>query len=132
MTTPQHDKITTGNFILKNEGFHKYDMIRSKAHAEEPKEKTFSLHAYAPRYITPPPMPSNKRITVLYNHGKCYKCDSTDFELLHVYFAGSMGKCKKCNSNFVISSDMSETDYEKMFGLRSTVPDNNPNKPTFQ
>ena len=101
--------ITTGNYILKNEGFRGYasNGPRLQANDPEPNEK----------------INTNKRITVLYNEGKCYKCDSKDFEVLRVYFAGSMGKCKKCNTNFVISSDMSEKDYEEKFGLKSDFSD---------
>ena len=91
--------ITTGNYMLKD-GFRGYVSNGPR------------LQAYDPE-----PIP-DKMIEIIYNDRKCYKCGSNDYEKLQVYFAGSVGKCKKCSADFVISSQISETEYVKKFGLK--------------
>ena len=94
--------MNTGNYMLKD-GFHGYvsNGPRLMANDPEPVKQT----------------DANKTVNVVYNDGKCYKCGAKDFEVLRIYFAGKMGKCRKCNSNFVISSEISQQEYETKFGL---------------
>jgi hypothetical protein len=95
--------ITTGNFMLKD-GFRGYVSHGPRLQANDPE---------------PVKNPDeNKIINVVYNDGKCYKCGTKDFDILRVYFAGAMGKCRKCTVNFVISSQMSQKEYEEKFSLK--------------
>jgi hypothetical protein len=95
--------ITTGNYMLK-EGFRPH-------FSNGPR-----LQAYDPEPVQPQ-LPE-KMISVIYNEGKCYNCGARDFEPMNTYFAGHMGKCRKCNTNFVLSSKISQTEYEAKFGLK--------------
>ena len=91
--------MSTGNYMI-NDGLRGYVSHGPRLQANDPE-----------------PAP-DKTINVVYNEGKCYKCGTKDFDVLRVYFAGSMGKCRKCNTKFVISSLMSQKEYEEKFGLK--------------
>lgn len=93
--------ITTNNYMLKDGGLRGFVSNGPRLQANDPE-------------ITVP----DKTIDVVYNDGKCYKCDTKDFDVLKVYFAGTMGKCRKCGNNFVISSQMTQKEYENKFGLK--------------
>jgi hypothetical protein len=96
--------ITTGNYMLKDGGFRGYVSNGPRLQANDPEPIEHAV--------------PDKMIDVVYNEGKCYKCGAKDFEVLRVYFVGTMGKCRKCANDFVISSQISQKEYEAKFGLK--------------
>ena len=65
--------------------------------------------------LPPPKIDSQKRITVVYNSGNCYKCGGSNTVAVQAFTSLNLRSCNKCKVVFLAEKEISEEEYLRLF-----------------